>query len=64
MNSTEREKLQALDDFVLNSSPEELRKIQEIDSQTQLDGSSLYDIYFDSAALTEQPITKKTAQKN
>ena len=64
MNSTEREKLQALDDFILNSSPEELSKIQEIDSQTQLDGSSLYDIYFDSTALIEQPMTKKTAKKN
>ena len=64
MNSTEREKLQALDDFILNSSPEELSKIQEIDSQTQLHGSSLYDIYFDSTALTEKQTITKTNKKN
>ena len=64
MNSTEREKLQALDDFILNSPPQELRKIQEIDSQTQLDGSSLYDIYFDSTALTEEQAITKTAKKS
>ncbi|WP_420545802.1 hypothetical protein [Nitrosopumilus sp.] len=64
MNSTEREKLRELDDFILNSSPEELSKIQEIDFQTQLHGSSLYDIYFDSTALTEQQTITKTNKKN
>lgn len=64
MNSTEREKLRELDDFIMNSSPEELSKIQEIDFQTQLHGSSLYDIYFDSTALTEQQTITKTNKKN
>ena len=64
MNSTEREKLRELDDFILNSSSEELSKIQEIDFQTQLHGSSLYDIYFDSTALTEQQTITKTNKKN
>ena len=40
MNTEERKNLQQLDELVLNASPEELQKIQEIDFQTQLDGES------------------------
>ena len=38
MNPSERELLEKLDDLVLTASGDELRKIQEIDIQTQLDG--------------------------
>ncbi len=38
MSPAERKELQKLDDLVLDASPEELKKIQEIDHQTQMEG--------------------------
>ena len=58
MNTKEREDLNKLDDLVLDASPEELKKIQEIDSQTQLEGLSFYDVYLDSSSLINQNIKK------
>jgi len=58
MNTKEREHLQKLDDLVQNASPEELKKIQEIDQQTQMDGLSFYDVYLDSSSLINQSIKK------
>ena len=58
MNSKEREHLNKLDNLVLNASSEELKKIQEIDSQTQMEGLSLYDVYVDSSSLINQSIKK------
>jgi hypothetical protein len=43
---------------VLNASPEELEKIQEIDYQTQLDGESFYHIYLNSDSLISPRIKK------
>ena len=40
MTPAERKNLQRLDDLVLNSSSEELKNIQEIDQQTQMEGVS------------------------
>jgi len=54
----ERKHLQKLDDLVLNASPEELTKIQEIDHLTQMDGLSFYDVYVDSSSLINQSIKK------
>jgi len=54
----EREHLKKLDDLVLNSSSEELKKIQEIDHQTQMEGLSFYDVYLDSSSLVNQSIKK------
>jgi hypothetical protein len=54
----EREYLKKLDDLVLNASSEELRKIQEIDNQTQMEGLSLCDVYLDSSSLVNQSIKK------
>ena len=54
MKSLEREHLQKLDDLILNSTSEELKKIQEIDFQTQLEGLSLYDVYVDSSSIVNQ----------
>jgi len=45
-----------LDDLVLNASSEELKNIQEIDQQTQMEGLSLYDVYVDSSSLVNQSI--------
>jgi len=58
MNLKERKHLQKLDDLVLNASPEELKKIQEIDHQTQMEGLSFYDVYLDSSSLINQSIKK------
>ncbi len=56
MTPAERKHLQKLDDLVLNASSEELKKIQEIDHQTQMEGLSLYDVYIDSSSLINQSI--------
>jgi hypothetical protein len=58
MNTEERKNLQQLDELVLNASPEELEKIQEIDYRTQMDGESFYHIYLDSDSLTPPKIEK------
>jgi len=58
MTPAERKHLQKLDDLVLNASPENLKKIQEIDHQTQMEGLSFYDVYLDSSSLINQTITK------
>ncbi|RZD37231.1 MAG: hypothetical protein CXT78_16435 [Thaumarchaeota archaeon] len=58
MNSIERNRLDKLDELVLNASPDELEKIQEIDYQTQMDGESFYHIYLDSDSLISPSITK------
>jgi len=58
MTPKERKHLQKLDDVVLNATPIELTKIQEIDRQTQMDGLSFYDVYLDSSSLIYQSIKK------
>ena len=58
MNIEERKNLQHLDKLVLNASSEELKKIQEIDYQTQLDGESFYHIYVNSDSLIPPSIEK------
>ena len=63
MTPKEREHLKKLDDLVLNASSEELKKIQEIDNQTQMEGLSLYDVYLDSSSLVNQS-TKKSFRKS
>lgn len=63
MTPKERERLQKLDDLVLNASSEELMKIQEIDYQTQMEGLFFYDVYLDSSSLVNQNI-KKSSKKS
>ena len=58
MNLSERERLQKLDDLVLNATPEDLKKIQEIDIMTQIEGESFYDLFFNSESLVNQSIKK------
>ena len=58
MSPEERKHLQKLDDLVEHASSEELKKIQEIDHQTQMDGLSFYDVYLDSSSLINQSIKK------
>ena len=63
MSPAERKELQKLDNLVLDASPEELKKIQEIDHQTQMDGLSFYDVYLDSSSLIN-PNIKKSFRKS
>ncbi len=63
MSPAERRHLQKLDDLVLKASPEDLKKIQEIDYQTQMEGLSFYDVYLDSSSLINQSI-KKSLRKS
>jgi len=63
MSPAERKELQKLDDLVLDASPEELKKIQEIDHQTQMDGLSFCDVYLDSSSLVN-PNIKKSFRKS
>jgi len=62
LTPTERKILDKLDKLVLESSDEELKKIQEIDLLTQLDGTSYYDAYVNSSALSNQTIKQKSRE--
>lgn len=60
MNPKERELLDKLDQLVLKSSDEDLKKIQEMDLETQLNGKSFYDEYLNSHTLVNQTIKQET----
>ena len=62
MNPSERELLEKIDNLVLTASGDELRKIQEIDIQTQLDGLSFYDSFLNSTSLTNQSIKQESRE--
>ena len=44
MSPEEREYMKSIDEIILNASPKELKRIQELDKQIQLEGS-FYDAY-------------------
>jgi len=60
MNSEERKLLDKLDNLVLNSSEEDLKKIQELDLDNQLSGESFYDTFLSSQTLVNQTIRKES----
>ena len=60
MNPAERELLAKLDQMILDASGQELKKIQEIDLQTQMDGLSFYDAFVNSKSLVNQSIKRET----
>jgi len=62
MTPSERELLTQLDQMIMNASDEELKKIQEIDIQTQLDGLSFYDVFVNSKSLVNQSIKQETRE--
>lgn len=62
MTPAERELLAKLDQMILNASGEELKKIQEVDLQTQLDGMSFYDAFVNSKSLVNQSIKRETRE--
>ena len=43
MSHEERKLMQIIDEYILNSTPEELAKLQQMDIDTQLDGVWFYD---------------------
>lgn len=63
MTPLERKHLQKLDQLILNATPEQLKKIQEIDCQTQLEGVSFYDVYLDSSSIVNPSIKKSKESK-
>ncbi|MEX2191825.1 MAG: hypothetical protein HOO66_01355 [Nitrosarchaeum sp.] len=63
MTPAERQLLEKLDNLVLTASGDELRKIQEIDIQTQMNGLSFYDAFVNSTSLTNQS-PKQESQKS
>ncbi|HSB82953.1 MAG TPA: hypothetical protein VLD64_00505 [Nitrosarchaeum sp.] len=64
MNPSERELLEKLDNMVLTASADELRKIQEIDLQTQLNGESFYDAFVNSTSLANQTIKQESQESH
>ena len=60
MNPAERKLLDKLDKLVIESSGEKLKKIQEIDLRTQMDGQSFYDAYVNYSTLTNQSIKQES----
>ncbi|MDX1442047.1 MAG: hypothetical protein R3237_06280 [Nitrosopumilaceae archaeon] len=60
MNPKERELLDKLDKLVLESSGSGLKKIQEMDLETQLNGNSFYDEYLNSPTLVNQTIKQES----
>ncbi len=60
MTPAERKLLDKLDKLVMESSGEELKKIQEIDLLSQMDGKSFYDAYVNSTALANQSIRQES----
>jgi hypothetical protein len=62
MTPSERKLLEKLDNLVLTASGDELRKIQEIDIQTQMNGLSFYDAFVNSTSLTNQSIKQESRE--
>jgi hypothetical protein len=62
MTPAERQLLEKLDNLVLTASGEELRKIQEIDIQTQMNGLSFYDAFVNSTTLANQSIKQESQE--
>lgn len=60
MTPAERDLLEKLDQMVMNASAEDLKKIQEVDLQTQLDGISFYDAFVNSNSLMNQSIRQES----
>jgi hypothetical protein len=62
MTPSERQLLEKLDNLVLAASGDELRKIQEIDIQTQMNGMSFYDAFVNSTSLVNQSIKQESQE--
>ena len=63
MNPDERRLFERLDRMILDASPDELKKIQEADLQTQLHGLPFYDTCINSKYLESQSIRQKSRKQ-
>lgn len=64
MTPAERQLLEKLDNLVLTASGDELRKIQEIDIQTQMNGLSFYDAFVNSQSLANQSMQQESKESH
>ena len=55
MSQEERKLMQLIDEHILNATPEELTKLQEIDITTQLNGVWFYDVCNISDQIQQKP---------
>ena len=62
MTPDERKLLEKMDQMILNASVEELKKIQEFDIQTQMNGLSFYDALVNSKFVPHQSVKQKTRE--
>lgn len=62
MTPAERQLLEKLDNLVLTASEDELRKIQEIDIKTQMNGLSFYDAFVNSKSLANQSMEQESLE--
>ncbi len=53
MSLAERKYMKQLDEMILNASDNQLKKFQELDLKTQMNGSSFYDVFskFDARSI-------------
>ena len=54
MSPAERKFMKELDEKILHASPEEIKKIQELDRKSQLDGITIYDVYYESKIQSDE----------
>ena len=62
MTPAERKLLDKLDKLVMESSGDELKKIQELDLMTQMNGQSFYEEYVNSTTLANQSIKQESRE--
>ena len=63
MTEAERRFMKQVDSFILNASPEDLQKIQQLDIHTQLNGNSFYDILSTSHPKKNKQIPSQSQSK-
>ena len=65
MSQVEREFIKSVDDAILKASGEDLKKLQELDLQTQLNGNSFYDAFaIQHDKPKQQKVASTTHKKN
>jgi hypothetical protein len=62
MTPAERQLLEKLDNLVLTASGDKLRKIQELDIQTQMNGLSFYDEFVNAISLVNESTKQESRE--
>ncbi len=63
MSLAERKYMKQLDEMILNASDNQLKKFQELDLKTQMNGSSFYDVFSKSDAKSILTSSTSTIKK-